>query len=329
MLYFMGRFLMKRWFGLLIFLIIPSACSSTSGNNQAEGTTTAVQTGGTIAGNPSMDLRKISGTVNWPPIEVSDDNICDPAKDIAVALANTDGEVTTVAPNDDGSFELEARTTEIYSQLSLMQGDTTCAKLHNLPREGGLISYFGPGEDNMDLGQITTYNIGLMQNENNPEALFDSDDDGIIDSMEFDVDGDGKPETDYDGNGIYDFVSPTDLEPAACDILYTRPYAGASFMIHPETLSGQIVLYLSQIPDNIDPRKIDILDADGNTITRAIVDHDLERTPKHFALNLKTVPLLANTSYTLLVSEGLITCADGSTNPRHLNIPFTTFTVTE
>lgn len=312
--------------GVLLYL---ASC-----NPDNQGSTPAdTEIRGTIAGNPApASLRTISGTVQWPPLGLKaigrDEALCDPNQPMALVLEDAAGERLTWAI-DGNAFEFEVETEQTF-RLFLTQDETTCGELHYSETQSwsGLKTIIGFGEGDVELGELTFYDNGLIFAANDPARSTDHDGDGVIDAEDSDVNGDGQQDADLDYNGLIDW---SEFEPEqaaslptadACDVLFLWPSHHSPFLVSRATHIGRIVMHISDEVESVTAKAMRLLDQDNKPVAAPFTKTWLADTPTGPAIAIETIPLNLRVPYTLIVPPGSFTCEGGSSFQNHLEIEF-------
>lgn len=320
--------------GLRLIVCLAVLLGTPNCNTENQGSTPAdTEIKGTIAGNPApASLRTISGTVEWPPPTLQtigrDEAVCDLSRPVALVLEDADGRQSSWDFAGE-AFEFEVETNQTY-RLFLAQDETRCGELHYTATQswGGLKTVLGNGDEDVELGELFIYDIGLIHAANDPGLFTDHDGDGITDHLDPDADGDGLPDTDLDYDGLIDWaqadLAPGEDTPAAdtCDILFMHPSHRSALLVPRATRQGEIVLHVSAEVAAIEARSMRLLDQDDRPVPAPFVKTWIAKTPKGPAVAIQTIPLALDARYTLVVPPGSFSCQGGGEFENDLEIEF-------
>lgn len=315
----------------LCVLLFLAACNPDNQGNTPANT----EIKGTIAGNPApASLRTISGTVQWPPLGLKaigrDGVVCELSQSVALVLEDADGERSTWAFEGNAfEFEFEVETEQTF-RLFLTQDETTCGELHYSETQSwsGLKTIISFGEGDVELGELTFYDNGLIFAANDPARSTDHDGDGVIDAEDADVNGDGQQDADLDYNGLIDW---SEFEPEqaaslptadACDVLFLWPSDHQPFLVSRATHRGLIALHTNDEVEIVTAKAMRLLDQDDKPVKAPFSKTWLADTPMGPAIAIETIPLILGSSYTLIIPPGSFTCQGGESFQNHIEIEF-------
>ncbi len=304
---------MKNNFLILVLLILLSALPACGGSGSSA-------TGGSEFGNPTRGLTGIVTSGAGGALTKALTSSC-PAD--SVIATNSTAETTSVAVNDDCSFDLSLETEMAYV-LSFTQGSQFVATLI-VDNNTGLLNtqtiYLAPGDTTVDLGTIVISN-GQATPEHQPAEQNDRDGDGINDFDDDDDDDDGISDVDETDCDLDGFEDDDDSDNSTCgsgsgggssggsggasdtSIIQVSPSDGAEHVLLTEQISVRLNCPVDQSTVTNDTFNVS---SETDTL---LCDFNFSDSGQTIECRHDSQDFLSDTEYSVVIDG--ITCEDGT-----------------